>query len=179
MNDKAIFDTEHLSPTYFRLALPVVFSMVITLIYNLADTYFIARTNDARLVAGDDRPFAVLVCDVNGLKEINDELGHTAGNEYLKTACRLICTVFKHSPVYRIGGDEFAAILEGKDYENWERLAVDLAEQDKTDPETGQAVIAYGISALRPGEDAVFRQVFARADRAMYQNKKQGKEGRG
>ena len=134
---------------------------------------------DARLVAGDDRPFAVLVCDVNGLKEINDELGHTAGNEYLKTACRLICTVFKHSPVYRIGGDEFAAILEGQDYENWERLAVDLAEQDKTDPETGQAVIAYGISALRPGEDAVFRQVFARADRAMYQNKKQGKEERG
>ena len=52
MNDKAIFDTEHLIPTYFRLALPVVFSMVITLIYNLADTYFIARTNDAMLVAG-------------------------------------------------------------------------------------------------------------------------------
>lgn len=52
MNDKSIFDTDRLIPTYFRLALPVVFSMVITLIYNLADTYFIARTNDAMLVAG-------------------------------------------------------------------------------------------------------------------------------
>ena len=52
MDEKRIFDTERLIPTYFRLALPVVFSMVITLIYNLADTYFIAKTNDALLVAG-------------------------------------------------------------------------------------------------------------------------------
>ena len=52
MEDKKIFDTERVIPTYFKLALPVVFSMVITLIYNLADTYFIARTNDAMLVAG-------------------------------------------------------------------------------------------------------------------------------
>ena len=46
------FNTEKLVPTYFKLALPVVFSMVVTLIYNLADTYFIAKTNDAMLVAG-------------------------------------------------------------------------------------------------------------------------------
>ncbi len=52
MDDRPIFDTDRLVPTYFRLALPVVFSMVITLIYNLADTYFIAKTNDAMLVAG-------------------------------------------------------------------------------------------------------------------------------
>ena len=52
MEDKRIFDTDRLIPTYFRMALPVVFSMVITLIYNLADTYFIAQTNNAMLVAG-------------------------------------------------------------------------------------------------------------------------------
>lgn len=52
MEDQRIFDTDRLIPTYFRLALPVVFSMVVTLVYNLADTYFIARTNDALLVAG-------------------------------------------------------------------------------------------------------------------------------
>ena len=50
--ERPVFDTERLIPTYFRLALPVVFSMVITLIYSLADTYFIARTGDAMLVAG-------------------------------------------------------------------------------------------------------------------------------
>ena len=52
MEEKRFFDTEKVIPTYFRLALPVVFSMVITLVYNLADTYFIAKTNDAMLVAG-------------------------------------------------------------------------------------------------------------------------------
>ena len=52
MSQTKLFDTERLVPTYFRLALPVVFSMVVTLIYNLADTWFIARTNDAMLVAG-------------------------------------------------------------------------------------------------------------------------------
>ena len=50
--EKSIFDTNRLIRTYFKMALPVVFSLVITLIYNLADTYFIAKTNDAMLVAG-------------------------------------------------------------------------------------------------------------------------------
>lgn len=52
MERQKLFDTQRLIPTYFKMALPVVFSLVITLIYNLADTWFIARTNDAMLVAG-------------------------------------------------------------------------------------------------------------------------------
>lgn len=52
MDSERVFDTERVIPAYFKLALPVVFSMVVTLVYNLADTYFIARTNDAMLVAG-------------------------------------------------------------------------------------------------------------------------------
>lgn len=52
MEEKRPFDTQHLVSTYFKLALPVVFSMVVTLIYNLADTWFIAKTGDAMLVAG-------------------------------------------------------------------------------------------------------------------------------
>ena len=52
MNPQSVFDTDRLVPAWFRLALPVVFSMVVTLVYNLADTFFIARTNDAMLVAG-------------------------------------------------------------------------------------------------------------------------------
>lgn len=52
MSEKKIFDIDRLIPTYFKMALPVVLGLVITLIYNLADTYFIAKTNDAMLVAG-------------------------------------------------------------------------------------------------------------------------------
>ena len=45
-------DTERVIPTYFHLALPVVVGSIITIVYNLADTYFIARTGNAALVAG-------------------------------------------------------------------------------------------------------------------------------
>lgn len=51
MNNE-IFDTEHLSKTYFKMAVPVVMGLVVTLIYNLADTYFIGQTRNTHLVAG-------------------------------------------------------------------------------------------------------------------------------
>lgn len=47
-----IFDTDHLYRTYFKMAFPVVFGLVVTLIYNLADTFFIAQTNNTSLIAG-------------------------------------------------------------------------------------------------------------------------------
>ncbi len=50
--EEKTFNTEKLVPTYLGQALPLVFSMVVTLVYNLADTYFIAQTNNALLVAG-------------------------------------------------------------------------------------------------------------------------------
>ena len=50
--DKVLLDTERLIPTYFRLSLPVVLSSIVTIVYNLADTYFIARTGNALLIAG-------------------------------------------------------------------------------------------------------------------------------
>ena len=51
--------------------------------------------------------FAIVVCDVNGLKVINDTLGHKAGDEYILSASKMVCDIFQHSPVYRVGGDEF------------------------------------------------------------------------
>ena len=58
----------------------------------------------------------MVVCDVNGLKKINDTLGHKAGDEYIRKAFEMICDIFQHSPVYRTGGDEFVVILTGRDY---------------------------------------------------------------
>ncbi|MCR4656121.1 MAG: transporter substrate-binding domain-containing protein [Lachnospiraceae bacterium] len=66
--------------------------------------------------------FAVGIFDCNDLKKINDEYGHDKGDIYLKAASRLICTVYEHSPVFRIGGDEFAVFLLNTDFENREEL---------------------------------------------------------
>lgn len=50
--DNAIFESQKISKAYLKLALPLVLSMVVTLVYNLADTFFVAQTNDTDLVAG-------------------------------------------------------------------------------------------------------------------------------
>lgn len=47
-----LFDLQHLRRTYFKLALPITVSLVITLVYNIADTYFISQTGSAEIVAG-------------------------------------------------------------------------------------------------------------------------------
>ncbi len=66
--------------------------------------------------------FAILIFDCNNLKMINDRYGHDKGDVYLKSTCRLICDVYDHSPVFRIGGDEFAVVLQNGDYDNREAL---------------------------------------------------------
>lgn len=117
--------------------------------------------------------FAVVVCDVNGLKQINDTLGHKAGDEFIKTACMMICKLFKHSPVYRIGGDEFVVILEGEDYANRQHLMFEMDETADNNNITGGVVVAAGISDFVQDTDANFHEVFERADSLMYSRKKE------
>ncbi|MCR4990492.1 MAG: GGDEF domain-containing protein [Lachnospiraceae bacterium] len=67
--------------------------------------------------------FAIVMVDVNFLKDVNDKFGHASGDEYLKGCCKVVCQIYKHSPVFRVAGDEFVAILTGEDFDNrYERL---------------------------------------------------------
>lgn len=125
-----------------------------------------------RIASGELREFGMVVFDVNGLKRMNDTHGHEAGDRLLKEACHLICEMFKHSPVFRIGGDEFTAILEGEDYQNRKSLLADFERQAEVNQRNGSAVVASGLSAFRPGEDNNFRKVFERADARMYDRKR-------
>ena len=115
--------------------------------------------------------FGVVVFDLNDLKQINDKQGHKAGDEYIKTACRLICTHFKHSPVFRIGGDEFVTILEGEDFQNREEILERFEKTILGNLEEEKIVIAFGSASFNPGQDHSIRAVFKRADAAMYKEK--------
>ena len=123
--------------------------------------------------------FGVVLFDVNNLKRINDELGHYMGDEYLKNACRQICTTYKNSPVYRIGGDEFVVILEGRPYEQRKHLMevfaqeMDRIKQSDLRPEE-KVSIAYGMSVYEGAEDQI-DAVVKRADELMYATKKRMK----
>ncbi|MBO4784639.1 MAG: GGDEF domain-containing protein, partial [Lachnospiraceae bacterium] len=118
-------------------------------------------------------PFAVIVCDINNLKIINDTAGHKVGDEYIIEASKLICTTFTHSPVYRIGGDEFVVVLNAGDYINREKLLKQIrSEVIKNIGKKEGVVIATGIADYDSVNDKKLSDVFERADAKMYENKK-------
>lgn len=129
-----------------------------------------------KISAGTNKEFAVVVCDVNNLKIINDTKGHKAGDEYIREACMMICRVFKHSPVYRIGGDEFVVILKGEDFENRSSLLGELRTQVLINREEEKVVVASGIADFDSSTDTNLASVFEKADSEMYSNKKELKE---
>ena len=122
-------------------------------------------------------PFGIVVCDINGLKMINDTEGHRAGDEYIKACCMLICRTYQHSPVFRIGGDEFAVILKGEDFTGREKLLKGLQRQVEENIRISEGpVLASGMAEYRPGDDRFVADVFTRADGQMYENKAHLKE---
>lgn len=66
--------------------------------------------------------FAIVMIDINLLKHVNDTYGHEKGDINIKGTCKMICDIYKHSPVYRFGGDEFVVLLTGDSYEEREQL---------------------------------------------------------
>ena len=127
---------------------------------------------DSAIEAGEELSFAVAVCDVNGLKQINDTQGHKAGDEYICAAGRMVCDIFQHSPVFRIGGDEFVAIMTGRDYEDREKLLRALHDLSVVHISGGGVVVSGGLGEYVPGQDTCYHDVFERADQKMYDEKK-------
>ena len=127
---------------------------------------------NGQIAAQDVEPFAVVVCDMNDLKRINDTQGHEAGDDSIRAASSLVCKIFDHSPVFRVGGDEFAAVLKGADYENRETLIAALQKQSQENAERDEVAVASGMAEYRRGEDLTVRSVFERADARMYENKR-------
>ncbi len=124
---------------------------------------------DKRIRSGKKPEFAIAVFDINGLKQINDTLGHQAGDQFIKDGCDGICQIFKHSPVFRLGGDEFAIVVQGTDYDNVDILMESVAQSNRINKFERKVVIAAGMSRFDDDENVA--AVFARADKYMYENK--------
>lgn len=117
-------------------------------------------------------PFGIVVCDINGLKVVNDTEGHKAGDDYIRAACKLICRIFHHSPVFRVGGDEFVVIVRDQDYHNREKLLSAFRRQVEENIRIGEgAVVASGLAVYEEGKDLSVEDVFNRADNEMYSDK--------
>lgn len=118
------------------------------------------------------KDFGVIVFDVNGLKHINDTKGHEEGDRLIKSGCSIICQTFKHSPIYRIGGDEFVAFVMGEDFKNRTALLNGFAAQMEKNLLSGEVVIAWGLAEFMPNQDETYSSLFGRADQKMYEQKR-------
>ena len=133
--------------------------------------------------APESLEFAIGVFDCDNLKTINDQYGHEKGDMYLKTASALICRVFQHSPVFRIGGDEFTVVLQNNDYQDRETLIRRFQDMNaeicaSTDKPWEQTRVSMGIAVFQPGTDFSVDDVLRRADKRMYENKRSRKAAR-
>ena len=124
--------------------------------------------------------FAIGVFDCDNLKTINDRFGHEKGDIYLKSASSAICKAFQHSPVFRIGGDEFSVVLRNKDYHDMDHI-IKQFEQDvekinsSAEKPWEQVNVSMGIAIYDPQSNDAVIDVVRRADKNMYENKRERK----
>ena len=135
----------------------------------------VEKLNGHIIETPEETKFAIVVFDINNLKETNDNYGHLMGDTLLKVVADHIKNTFQQSFIFRIGGDEFVTILEGESYKNITALLEKFNNGLKTLSLASNSSVdiscAYGYAKYDPKEDSSFTDVFRKADEEMYKNK--------
>ena len=118
--------------------------------------------------------FLLIIFDVNGLKKINDTMGHESGDILISDAASVLKKAFGEEHIYRIGGDEFIIIRENTEEDEVNSLIANyrkcLVDFNSHVHEYGKELsISFGYAFFKPGND--YKTVFQNADAAMYRNK--------
>ncbi len=133
---------------------------------------YMGKMDDRIQTLGTKPQFAVCVFRCDNVREVNEKYGHEKGDITLKTACMLACKVFKHSSVFRIGGDIFAAVLQQDDYEHrdelWKTFRAVQEKTNKIAPNPWQKMdLSCGIAVFDPQVDNGMEEVLQRAETMM------------
>jgi diguanylate cyclase len=123
-----------------------------------------------------NRPLALVYCDLDGFKELNDARGHAAGDEALADFARILVeSIRSNDAAFRIGGDEFALLLPGCDEREAERV-VERARKSWAAEPNGEVArrrgASFGIAICRGDAQASTEELLRRADEAMYEAKR-------
>ena len=119
---------------------------------------------------------AIGVFNCDNLKQISDQYGSDKGGLSVIASGRLVCKVFKHSPVFHVGEDEFIVVLQNEDFDNLDLLLQQFQEQQS---KINAAVkkpwerisVSFGIAVYCPQFDYSIKNLIRRADHLMYSNK--------
>lgn len=116
--------------------------------------------------------------DLNGLKIVNDTLGHAKGDDYIIAAAGFLMQSFaEYGYVYRIGGDEFASFIASDNavarYEECIGKLIELIKgYNASSDKDVQMHIAYGYGIWQPGDPRTISQIEKEGDEAMYEKKR-------
>ena len=114
---------------------------------------------------------ACIVMDINNLKQINDTMGHSAGDELICAAAECIWSVFESlGCCYRMGGDEFVVLLQNITESQVNRTLSELELRINRRNLTRSFPLSVAVGHAM-GQDAAIEQMFREADSNMYQNK--------
>jgi diguanylate cyclase (GGDEF)-like protein len=140
-----------------------------------------------RLAARLDRPdrgrVAVLFADVDGLKQVNDEFGHDAGDELLRVAAERMMTKYPHADIGRIGGDEFVLLVDLDDDQDVHELGLQIEASvfghvSVRDDVTAAVALSIGAAVAGVGERPDLDELIGHADARMYVSKQARRERR-
>ena len=129
-----------------------------------------------------DSPFAMIICDVDSFKTVNDTYGHALGDEILKKVATLLQKTFRSIDyVCRIGGDEFAVIMVDMttDLTYTIKEKIDAANEVLSNPADGLPPISLSVGVAFSDRENPGENIFKDADHALYHVKQHGKHGCG
>ena len=131
-------------------------------------------------IDANDRPGAMLYCDLDGFKPVNDRWGHGVGDEVLVSVGERLASLVRHGDlVSRMGGDEFAVVLWDADLAEAEQIAERIRELGALPIRVSAGELLVGISVgVAASEDPLHQEVVARADTALYADKDAGRRRR-
>lgn len=153
----------------------------LTGLYNKIAIETFGRERDSLNANAENHKDALIMIDVDHFKEINDTYGHKKGDELLKAVAAILSKVFRNTDkVGRFGGDEFVILMEDvQDNTPFDRIVNEIRSEIRgilRQSGVENLTLSVGI-ALSPKDGRDYDEVFASADKALYEVKVQGRDG--